>query len=163
MNSLATDPSRFTLYRESVAATVIRTGGIAIIVATLVTVARLRHLPASSAEWYGWLVLVVFVGWFSFGGHWVELAYLNGIRPKIAHWSDPSLVFIRLGVWLIGGAILYLGAVASRSVMTAGELPGQADLFKVLLYGGPVFAVIELFPHTFLQLSGKPSFWNFRG
>jgi hypothetical protein len=161
--NLATDPSRFTPYHESLTATVARTGGIAIIVASIATLTRLGHLPASSAQWHNWFALFVFVAWPSFGGHWIELAYLNGLRPRIAHWSDVSLIFVRLGVWLIGGTILFLGAVVSYGLLTTGKLPDQSLVLKALLLGGPVFVAVEFFPHTFLQLRGRPSFWNLRG
>jgi hypothetical protein len=162
-DNLPLDPNRFTPHRESLTATVTRTFAIAIVLAFMGNLIHFRHLPKTSGEWHRWLTLVVFVAWFSFGGHWVELAYLNGIRPKIAHWSDISLSFVRLTVWLIGGTILLLGAIMSRDLILNSEFPGYSNIFPAVLYGGPVFCAIELVVHVLLFHRGKPSFFNFRG
>ena len=103
------------------------------------------------------------IGWISFGGHWVEAAYLNGLRPQIAAWTDVSLIFVRLGVWLVGGIIVCLGAISTRPILSGGMFPNPSQIHRALVYGGPLFAIIELLPHTYLWLSGRPSFWNRRG
>jgi hypothetical protein len=163
VTTASADPNRFKPFHESLLATVVRTGSIAIIVASIVTVIRLHHAPISSVQWHNWLALAVFVGWITFGGHWVEIAYLNGLRPKIAPWSDAALVCVRLAIWLAGGAILFLCAIVSLRLLIASELPDSPHAFKALLQGGPIFVVVELCAHTFLLLTRRPSFWNFRG
>lgn len=120
-------------------------------------------MPSSLGDWYLWFVLVLAVGWISFGGHWVELAYLNVLRPRVARLPDGVLMFVRIGVWLVGGTLLFLGSATTRSVLTAGHLP-DADLLQgVLLLGGPVFVGAELVVHSIAFLLGQPSFWNGRG
>ena len=162
-NDAANHPGRFSAYRESLTATVTRTGATAVAVASIAIFTRLHRLPASGGEWFGWFVWVVAVGWISFGGHWAELLYLNGIRPRIANWSDSTLVCVRLVIWLVGGAILFLGAVLSRNLLMSGQVPGHAQLGWALRYGGPLFVAVELVVHLVLLLTGRPSFWNRRG
>lgn len=163
MNSLAADPARFKPYRESLLATIIRTGAIALVGGSVACFIQLRHLPTTSAQWHSWLALVVFVAWISFGGHWVELAYLNGIRPRISRWSDLSLILVRLCVWTAGGVILFLGAVISQSLLMTAAAPPKSQIVAALLLGGPAFAAVEFVAHAFLWRAGKPSFWNRRG
>ena len=157
------DPARFQPYRESLVTTVRRTGIIALVLGSIAAIGLLRRMPSSLGDWYLWFVLVLAVGWISFGGHWVELAYLNVLRPRVARLPDGVLMFVRIGVWLIGGSLLFLGSAPTRSVLTAGHLP-DADLLQgVLLLGGPVFVGAELVVHSIAFLLGQPSFWNGRG
>src|SRR5437763_15151470 len=114
METLSADPGRFKRYREPPSATILRTGGIALVVASVAFVIGFHRLPSTSIQWQNWLALVVFLFWISFGGHWVEIIYLNRIRPRLAHWSDFALMLVRLCVWEIGGAVLFVGAVVSR-------------------------------------------------
>jgi len=158
-----TDPSRFDLYRESLATTITRTGLIALVLGSIGTVARLGRVPSSGMEWYGWLVLVLFVSWISFGGHWVELFYLNFLRPRIARLHDGLLILVRVAIWLVGGAILFLGAVTTRSLLSSGDWPTDPQVQGAVLYGGPMFVVIELVVHLIAVAIGRPSFWNLRG
>jgi hypothetical protein len=38
------------------------------------------------------------------------------------------------------------------------------EIVAALICDGPIFAAIELlFPHIFLLLAGRPSFWNLHG
>ena len=163
MTILTADPSRFKPYREPLLVTLARTGAIAIGVASIVTTIQLHHLPSRPAQWHQWLALLVFVAWISFGGHWLEIAYLNGIRPRIAHWPDSSLLFLRLGVWIVGGATLFVAAAISRSVLLTGGPAPRPQVYAALLLGGPAFIIVELIAHAFLLRAGKPSFWNRRG
>jgi len=157
------DPARFQRYREPLRATMVRTVSIALVLGTIGSIVQLGRVPGSFADAYAWLVLVVSVLWFSLGGHWVELAYLNGLRPRIARMPDRVLILVRLGIWLFGGTLLVLGMVTTYSVMTVGRWPGEAAVRGALLYGGAIFAMLELGPHAVLSLLGRPSFWNLRG
>ena len=163
MNSLMAEPARFARYREPLTTTLTRTGGIAVVVASIACIVQLHHLPATSAQWHLWLALLVFVSWISFGGHCVEIVYLNGIRPRIARWSDSLLIVARLCVWIVGGAVLFLGALISRNLMLFSELPPTSQIIRALLIGGPAFIVVEMIAHLFLLRRGRPSFWNRRG
>jgi hypothetical protein len=73
------------------------------------------------------------------------------------------LVFVRLAVWFVGGIILFQAAIATESLLITGQFPDPSLMLPALLLGGPAFVVIETLPHLFLQLTGRPSFWNRRG
>ena len=62
-------------YREPLRTTLVRTILIAIVAGTVLTA-----WPASSARPIRWPVAVVLMLWPSFGGHWLELWYLNWLR-----------------------------------------------------------------------------------
>src|ERR1700685_4873823 len=87
-------------YREPLGTTVLRTGAIAIVVGGIV--ARL---------WGGftrWPIAALLVLWPSFGGHWVEVWFLNWLRPRL---TDARVVQVaaRLAVWFVGGTGLAIG------------------------------------------------------
>jgi hypothetical protein len=157
------DPNRFKSFHEPLLSTITRTGAIAVGVATMLVFARLHRVPATWIEWRLWLVLIAAIAWPSFGGHWVELFYLNRMRPRLAGWSDSRLIFVRLGTWLVGGAILFAGAAITYSLLLTGTVPQASFMTRALLLGGPLLVGVECIVHLFLLLTGKPSFWNFRG
>lgn len=157
------NPARFMPCRERLATTLTRTILIALVVASVLTVVRLRHVPSSMAESRFALALLVSVAWISVGGHWVELFYLNVLRPRRAHWPDASLALLRLTVWLIGGTILALAAITTHSLVATAHPPRPPQLITALKFGGPLFVGVELIVHTLLALKGRPSFWNRRG
>src|SRR5437867_899741 len=45
--------------------------------------------------------------WFSLGGHYVEVVFLNGLQSRI---PSPRLIQVcaRLATWFAGGAVLYV-------------------------------------------------------
>jgi hypothetical protein len=101
-------------------------------------------------------VLIVLALWPSFGGHWVDLAYLRWVRPRVA---DRRLrVVARIATWAPGGVMLAVGMLAT------------ADLFSVNMprwpgwwLGAAALIGIELVAHLGLQARGAPSFYNGRG
>src|SRR5215831_12767976 len=58
----------------------------------------------------------VLVLWFSLGGHYVEVLFLNGICPRIAS-ARLARVSARLAVWFTGGAILFVLMAATVRVL----------------------------------------------
>jgi hypothetical protein len=130
------------------------------VVTSLICAIQLHHLPAKSAQWHACLALFVFVAWITFGGHWLEIAFLNILRPRISHWPDFSLILLRLCVWVVGGALLFLAGIISRSLLLTGALPPGSQMLAALLLGGPAFIVVELVAHILLLRRGRPSFWN---
>ena len=137
-------------YREPFRVTVIRTGGIALAVGAVL------------ARWMGgltrWPLATVLVLWFSFGGHWVELWFLNWLRPRLPAARAPQIA-ARLGVWGVGGIGLSLGMALTASVF-ASYAPAQWPAWWV---GGVGFISLELVVHLLPQLRGRPSFYNGRG
>jgi len=92
--------------------------------------------------------------WFSFGGHWVELFFLNWLRPRLraARWSQ---ILGRVLTWLVAGTLLM---IAAR--ITVLSLGTQVIRLPPWWLGGPVFLSVELFVHALPQLRGQPNFYN---
>jgi hypothetical protein len=137
-------------YRESHRSTLLRTGAIAIVAGA--ALARL---------WGGWSRLplaILFVLWPSFGGHWIEVWFLNWLRPRLPL-ARVVQILARLGVWFVGGVLLGIGASLTASPpgkLRATQWPGWG-------LAGLAFIGIELVAHAGLQLGGRPSFYNGRG
>ena len=133
-------------YREPLRATLLRTVPIALVLGTGVAV--LHRQPSA------WLVWTAFAFWFTFGGHWVELFFLNTLRPRVGsgRWLQvPARVF----TWFAGGTLLLLGAT-----ITVRLLAGRPLLLPLWWAGGVGFIGLELLVHMLLQLRGRPNFYN---
>ena len=142
--------SNWQVYREPFSATLSRTIGIALIVGGVLAwrVRTLQLWPLASG-----LVL-----WFSFGGHYVELWFLNWLRPRLSR-SRVSQVAARLVVWFVGGVGLGFGVVLTMrmSPMTrAVRLPPR-------WVAGIVFVAAEVIAHGVLSLRRRPSFFSGEG
>ncbi len=137
-------------YREPLRSTLVRTGAIALVAGAVLT------------RWWGglgrWPLATLLVLWFSFGGHWVELWFLNWLRPRLPV-QRAVQAGARVGVWFVGGSGLALGA-AVTALMLAGFRPAQWASWWL---GGLGFVGVELFMHLLLQLQGRPSAYNGRG
>jgi hypothetical protein len=109
------------------------------------------HLQSQPAAWPQW---TAFALWFSFGGHWVELFFLNWFRPRLpsARWAQ---VTGRVFTWLIGGTLLLVGART-----TVVFLSWQAMRLPPWWLGGLGFLGLELLVHALLSLRGHPNFYN---
>lgn len=141
---------RWQPYREPLHITLARTGGIAIVGGAVL------------ARWLGglahWPIAALLVFWVSFGGHWVELWFLNWLRPRLPI-VRAIQAGMRVSVWFIGGIGLALGMV-----LTATLLPGfRPAHWPAWWIGGLGFIVIELAIHLVLRFTGRPSFYNGRG
>ena len=143
-------PTGFEPYREPLRATLIRTVTIAAVAGAVVSF--------RSGDVSRWPVATLLALWPSFGGHWVELFFLNVLRPRLA--SSPTLLIgVRLLVWFAGGVALLF---AMR--LTASALDGfTAVRWPPPWIGGLGFIAIELVVHAVLQLRGRPSFYTARG
>src|SRR5262245_45533893 len=87
--------SQWQAYREPLHTTLLRTGAIAII------------LGAALARWRGgglvrWPMATLLALWPALGGHFVELGFLNWLRPRISVERSVQ-VGARLATWFIGG------------------------------------------------------------
>jgi hypothetical protein len=142
---LTTEP-----YREPLRNTILRTGIIAVVAGAVI--AGFRGGLAR------WPIASLLALWPSFGGHWVELFFLNWLRPRLPAAHGPQ-VGARLAVWFAGGGVLM---VAVR--LTAMALSGFRWVhWPAWWLGGLAFIGIELVVHAVLQLLGRPSFYNGRG
>jgi hypothetical protein len=137
-------------YREPLRVTLVRTVTIALVVGAVL------------ARWWGglarWPVASLLVLWPSFGGHWVELWFLNWLRPRLPIVRAVQ-VGARIGVWFVGGTALALGMGLTAKAL-AGFQPAQ---WRDWWLGGLAFIGVELVAQLVLQLRGRPSFYNGRG
>ena len=128
----------------------LRTGTIAIVVGAV-----LARFSGGLARWPLATLLVL---WPAFGGHWIEIWFLNWLRPRLSM-ARASQVAARVGVWFVGGTGLAIG-VGLTAMAVAGFRPARWPAWWL---GGLAFVGIELVAHLALQLRGRPSFYNGRG
>ena len=143
--------SPFQPFREPLRTTLTRTAAIAAIVGAVLAAASHGGLKR-------WPLMTLLVLWLSFGGHWVEFGFLNGLRPRLrgAHFVRGAA---RILVWFLGGSVLTLGMCLTATAL--GTLP--RGRWPHWWLGGLAFIGIELVVHLILQLRGKPSFYNAHG
>jgi hypothetical protein len=130
--------------------TLTRTVGIAVIAGA-----------ALASRWGGlarWPLTSVVMLWPSLGGHYVELAYLHVVRPRLSE-SRAVHVLARIAVWFIGGALMLVGM---RFTALALHAPRHLPL-SAWWIGGLVFIGVELVAHLALHARGRPSFYTGRG
>jgi hypothetical protein len=150
----ATDPSYTNMmapewqpYREPVRSVILRTGAIAVLAG-----AAFGIFSGSFARWPLATVLAL---WPSFGGHWVEVWFLNGLRPRFSS-ARGVQVATRVSVWFIAGAVFVISMRLSLLAMAKVRLPH----WHIWWLGGFAFIGIELIAHLVLQLRGRPNFYN---
>jgi hypothetical protein len=95
--------------------------------------------------------------WPSFGGHWIELWFLNWLRPRLPG-RRAQQVAARIAVWFVGGVGLLTGLR-----LTAASLPWLRVPRVSWWAAGLGFVGIELVAHIALQIRKRPSFFNGRG
>src|SRR5436309_8639986 len=138
-------------YREPLRVTLVRTITMALVLGALL--ARL---------WGGglrrWPFATLLILWPSFGGHWLELWFLNWLRPRLSATRRVQIA-ARLVVWFIGGIGLALGVWLTANVLIG---PPRTSL-SMWCVAGVVFIGIELVAHVGLERRGRPSFFNGRG
>jgi hypothetical protein len=143
--------SPWTPYRETLGATLARTGAIAVILGGVLA-------ARSGGGLARWPVATVLTLWPALGGHFVELAFLNGLRPRLPI-SRPVQVAARLAVWFAAGI-----ALTAAMCLTATALNTlRAALCPRWWIGGLAFIGLELLVHLVLHLRGTPSFYDGRG
>lgn len=133
-------------HREKLRATLLRTITIALIGGTL--------LSRWSNGRIRWPLATLLVLWFSFGGHWVELWYLNWLRPRLSP-ARTIQIGARVATWFWGGV-----ALAFALALTARAIGVGPQRWPAWWLGGFAFIGLELLAHLVLQLRGRPSFYN---
>src|SRR5437870_566412 len=137
-------------HREPLRTTLLRTATIAVVAGALL-----------ARSWGGlarWPIATLLMLWPSFGGYWVEIFFLNWLRPRLSS-SRAVQVAARLAVWFVGGTVLAVGMILTAMAL-AGFHPRHWPAWWL---GGPAFIAIELVAQLPLQLRGRPSFYNGRG
>lgn len=154
--SLSNESPERIPYRERLTVTLARTSAIALFVGTgWLTIEAVGDW--TSWTWREWLVRLISVFWISFGGHWVEICYLNYLRMRLPH-SHVVEVAARICTWYAGGSVLYFG------ILFTGRLL-QTDVLHELLWwqAGFLFIGIELLVHSIWHRFGRGSFYDGRG
>jgi hypothetical protein len=127
----------------------VRTGLIAVAVGGVLAV-----------RWGGiarWPLATLLALWISFGGHWVELWFLNWLRPLIPA-SRGAQILTRLAVWFVGGIVLAFGMQVTA--MAFGLRPMRWSAWWI---AGVAFVGIELMVHLVILMRGRSSFYSGRG
>ena len=136
--------------REPLRVTLTRTVGIAVIAGA-----------ALASRWGGlarWPLTSVLMLWPTLGGHYVELAYLDVVRPRLPE-SRALQALARIAVWFAGGALLAMGMRFTAIALHAPR-PLPASIWWI---GGIAFIGLELVVHLVLHARGRPSFYDGRG
>jgi hypothetical protein len=92
--------------------------------------------------------------WPSLGGHFLEIAFLKGLRQRLPR-ARLVQASARLFWWLVGGALL-----GGALIATAELLPIVAPPWRWCWLGAPIFVCVELAVHAALALRGRPSFYR---
>ena len=118
---------------------------------------------AAVAAWSGggiralpWTILLAL--WPTLGGHWVEIFFLNLLRPRLPA-ARGIRVAVRLVLWFFGGVAL---AAAMNATAAAVRHDARPPRWPAWWVGGVAFIAIELIVHLVLQLRGLGSFYNGR-
>jgi hypothetical protein len=93
--------------------------------------------------------------WFSLGGHWVELWFLNWLRPRLGE-ARVAHIAARLVIWFVGGAALGAGVAMT---MRLARWP-QAVRQPAWWLAGFAFIAVELCAHAALSLRRRPNFYS---
>lgn len=142
--------ARWEPVREPIHVTLIRTLGIAAVVGAV-----LSSMWGGLARWPAASLLAL---WPALGGHFVELGFLNWLRPRLPD-ARGVQVGARLAVWF-GAGIGMLFAMRWTALLLLGDRAARGPAWWI---SGLAFIGIELVAHLGLQLRGLPSFYNGRG
>jgi hypothetical protein len=137
-------------FREALHITLIRNGTIAIIVGAVI-----------ARFWGGlarWPLAALMALWPSLGGHWLEVWFLNWLRPRLSE-ARGVQVAARLAVWFAGGIVLALGMSLTAMVLVKFRPAHWLDWWLA----GVAFIGVELVAHLILHLRGRPSFFSGSG
>jgi hypothetical protein len=141
-------------YREPLSATLARTLAIALLLGAVLT----RFWGGGVGRWPMATLLMV---WPSLGGHYVELWFLNWLRPRLSSVRNIQ-VGARIAVWFAGGIVLALGMTLTGNA--AGySLPAFRLSWWVAGLAGLGFIAVELVAQLALLFRGRPSFYDGRG
>jgi hypothetical protein len=133
-------------YREPIRRTLLRTVTIALVAGVA--------LAAGSSGRIAWPVAVIVMLWPTLGGHYIELWYLNWLRPRLPSARTMQVVG-RLVTWFVSGI-----ALAYVMALTAQMLTGYQVRRLPWWVGGFGFVGLELLVHLSLRARGLPSIYS---
>ena len=137
-------------FREPLRVTLTRTIAIAAVAGAV-----LARFSGGLQHWPRATLLML---WPSFGGHWVEMWFLNWLRPRISQRRDAQIA-ARIATWFAGGCVLGIGMGLTAAAIANYPL----SRLSAFWLAGLVFVAVEIVAHIPLQLRGRPSFYNGRG
>jgi hypothetical protein len=143
------DAKAWQPFEEPLRVTLTRTGTIAVVAGAVV-----------AWRWGGltqWPIATLLALWPSLGGHFVELWFLNYLRPRLPA-ARAVQVGGRVAVWFAGGVVLAFGMKVTAMAL-AGFRPVRWPAWWL---GGFAFIGIELVVHLLLWQRGRPNFYNGR-
>jgi hypothetical protein len=105
-----------------------------------------------------WPLAALMALWPSLGGHWLEVWFLNWLRPRLSE-ARGVQVAARLAVWFAGGIVLALGMSLTAMVLVKFRPARWLDWWLA----GVAFIGVELVAHLILHLRGRPSFFSGSG
>ena len=140
----------FEPFSEPLGTTLKRTIAIALVAGLVFTLATRGSLAR-------WPISALIMMWPSFGGHWVDLWYLNWLRPRLP--ADSSVhVVARLATWFAAGCVFGVGMALTASAFSYRPVP-----LPRWWLAGIGFIIVELVAHLGLRLRGRPSFYALGG
>jgi hypothetical protein len=144
---LSPDSPKQPPFHEPITTTLARTVGIA-------AAAGGVYALTSPAGVSGWPAAALTMMWPSFGGHWVELWFLNWLSPRLP--DGPLYSVARLVTWFVGGSVLAVGmALTARALGVLGPVQ-RLEWWA----GGLGFICLELIVHLLLLSRGAPNFYR---
>lgn len=150
MEPSASQQPGFVPFREGLTSTLKRTVTIALIIGALAAI-RSGQIAVGGGVMASAL-------WFSFGGHWFEMFWLNQVRGRLPSRRVIQVVG-RLVFWFLSGCILAVPMSLTLMLLVPAKYNGIQ-----IVAGGIGFVIVELFVHAVLLAArGKPSFYDGRG
>ena len=124
---------------------VLRNVSIAVLLGAVVTL--------TTGRFSRWPLAALLALWPSLGGHWLEVFFLNWLRPRLPA-ARGVQVLARIGLWFAGG--MGFAAAMRVTAMVLAALPAMTSWSWWL--GGLGFIGIELVAHLVLMARRLPSF-----
>jgi hypothetical protein len=137
-------------YREPASRTLVRTISLALLGGAI--------LSTFVGGWRVWPIATVLMLWFTVGGHFLELWFLNWVSPRIA--ADRSTQMgTRVALWFFGGSLLGIAMKATAHLLA----PARATRWPHWWDFGLIFIGAELLVHAGIYRRGQRSFYGVRG
>lgn len=103
------------------------------------------------------LPIALFALWFTLGGHYLEVFFLNYMRRRLTP-SAPFQLAARILCWFIGGSVIYGATVLTMGTFLPPYLSGVA-----WWVAGLAFVAGELLMHGLMAIRGKGSVYHGQG
>jgi hypothetical protein len=137
-------------YHEPIRSTLLRNGVLSLVAGVAITLAWRGRITLPAAT--------LLALWPTLGGHFVEIFFLNRLRPRLPNARAPQIT-ARLAVWFLGGVMIALGMALTTRVLT-GAMPVWRPAWWL---AGLAFVGLELVVHLVLTARGRSSIYNGRG